>query len=243
MSLSAILPMRAGSKRVPEKNMRAFASFPYGLAQIKLRQLLEVELFEEIIVDTDEPRIDELLSLLAGEGLEISRIRVERRDPALAGDLTSTDDLIRYVGGKVKSTHTLWTHVTSPFVSSNIYLEAIKSYDKHCLSGRHDSLMAVTPLKEFIWDQKGPVNYDYTKEKWPRTQTLPDWFFINSAIFMAPTKFLQDLGNRIGETPFLFQMDKLSSLDIDGPDDFAIAEAAYKAVFSVIVNNKGCGHE
>ena len=229
-SISVILPMRAGSKRVPQKNMRPFGSATFGLAEIKLRQLLEVPQFSEIIIDTDEPRIGDLLNLLTSDGLDINRIRLEERNPELAGDLASTDDLIRYAGKKVESEHTLWTHVTSPLADFSIYEACLDAYRRHCISGEYDSLMSVTPLKEFIWDESGPVNYDYKKERWPRTQTLPNWSFINSAVFIAPTAFLQNQGNRIGDRPFMFEMNKLSSLDVDGPDDFAIAEIAYQRV-------------
>jgi CMP-N-acetylneuraminic acid synthetase len=229
-SISVILPMRAGSKRVPKKNMRPFASARFGLAEIKLRHLLKFPYFDEIIVDTDEPLISELLSLLEDEGLATERIRVEPRDPLLAHDLASTDDLIRYAGAKSNSTHTLWTHVTSPLAGSDVYIDAIKKYHDSCLESRWDSLMSVTPLQEFIWDENGPVNYDPAVERWPRTQTLPDWFFINSAIFIAPTTLLRDEGRRVGDKPLLFRMDKVSSLDIDGLDDFSMAQAVYQAV-------------
>jgi CMP-N-acetylneuraminic acid synthetase len=98
--------------------------------------------------------------------------------------------------------------------------------------------MSVTPLQEFIWDENGPVNYDPAVERWPRTQTLPDWFFVNSAIFIAPTTLLRDEGRRVGDKPLLFRMDKVSSLDIDGLDDFAMAQAVYQAVMQSTMSSQ-----
>jgi len=223
-TISAILPMRAGSKRVPQKNTRPFGPYRSGLAELKLRQLLGVPELDEIVVDTDEPRIDEIVECLSSEGLATSAIRIERRDARFATDVASTDDLIRYLGGKLRTDHVLWTHVTSPFATGRCYSDAIARY-RSLDFALHDSLMSVTPLKEFIWDSGGPKNYDYAKEKWPRTQALPDWYFINSAMFLCPSNFYTERGNRIGDHPFLFEMDKVISLDVDWPEDFEIAES------------------
>lgn len=223
-SLCAIIPMRAGSKRVPDKNLRPFAGFEFGLAELKLRQLVEVEEFDEIVVDTDEPRIGGLIEALSKGGIDTTRIRVEPRDDDFATDVATTDSLIRYLGGRLRTTHALWTHVTSPFVTTAAYREAIAQHLR--LDSRtHDSLMSATLLKEFIWDRSGPKNYDYSREKWPRTQTLPEWFFVNSGIFLCPSSFYVERGNRIGESPFIFEMDKIQGFDVDWPEDFEMAES------------------
>jgi CMP-N-acetylneuraminic acid synthetase len=227
-SLTVVLPMRAGSGRVPGKNMRPFANYEFGLAELKLRQLLQVNEFDELLIDTDEPRIFELVEILRNapgvSEKSIERIRVEERDPVMATSITTTDSLIRYLAPKFRTSHVLWTHVTSPFVNAEVYRDAIASYfdlDRTAF----DSLMSVTKLQEFIWSQQGPKNYDYSQEKWPRTQTLPEWYFINSGLFICPSDFYQTYGNRIGERPALFQMDKIVGFDVDWPEDFEMAEA------------------
>jgi CMP-N-acetylneuraminic acid synthetase len=227
-SLSVVLPMRAGSGRVPGKNMRSFDTFEFGLAELKLRQLLQVKEFDEILIDTDEPRIFLLFDRLRNAPElainSIDRIRVEERDPAMATSVTTTDSLIQYLAPKLRTEHVLWTHVTSPFVSAEVYRSAISSYfdlDRTVF----DSLMSVSKLQEFIWSEQGPENYDYSQEKWPRTQTLPEWYFINSGLFICPSDFYRTYGNRIGERPSLFQMDKIIGFDVDWPEDFEMAEA------------------
>jgi len=223
-SLSVIIPMRAGSKRVKNKNTRKFGPFEHGLAELKLRQIVHLRAVDEIILDTDEPAFEAVLADLANSGLDISKVRLETRDPEFATDTATTDALIRYLGSKIKTTHVLWTHVTSPFMDCLTDTESIAEYFR--LDPEvNDSLMSVTGLKEFIWDRTGPRNYDYGKEKWPRTQTLPDWYFINSGIFICPSAFYKDRGNRIGETPFLFEVNKIRSFDVDWPEDFEIAES------------------
>ena len=50
-NMCAIVPVRAGSKRVPDKNIRPFAG--KSLLQIKIEQLKEAFDVQDIIVSTD----------------------------------------------------------------------------------------------------------------------------------------------------------------------------------------------
>ncbi|MGB0369885.1 MAG: cytidylyltransferase domain-containing protein [Opitutales bacterium] len=226
--LSVILPMRKGSERVPNKNTKPFAGIPFGLAELKLSQLLQLASVDQIIIDTNEPRISEIVENLNFPHKSKKRIRIEERDPAFAGNEVTTDSLIAYLGQKIETTHALWTHTTSPFVDSSVYHRAIDQYFSRDPI-QNDSLMSVTRLQEFIWDETGPKNYDYSVSKWPRTQTLPPWYFINSAIFCCPTEYYVSSSNRIGSNPILFEMDKIVGFDVDWPIDFEIAELIYKA--------------
>lgn len=222
-SLSVLLPMRAGSERVPHKNTKAFAGFRFGLAELKIKQLLRVSGVSEILIDTDEESITDLIGSLDLNEEERSIIRVEKRDPKYAGSDVTTDSLIPYLAEKVVSEHILWTHVTSPFLGSSCYQDAIDLYQGF-VSDSYDSLMSVSSLREFIWDTDGPQNYDRSRELWPRTQTLPKWYFVNSGIFLCPRLFYFSFGDRIGKKPYLLEIDKITGFDVDWPIDFEIAE-------------------
>ena len=221
--LSIVLPMRAGSQRVPKKNTKPFAGYRYGLADLKIRQLLGVPGVSEIIVDTDEPLIVDIVDSLGLSKQERSKIRVEPRDPNFSGSDITTDSLIRYLANKLETKDVLWTHVTSPFINASVYVDAIQSYFERDRA-QYDSLMSVTVLQEFIWDDQGPCNYDVKVERWPRTQTLPKWHFVNSGMFICDSSFYRDKGDRIGSKPFLFEIDKIIGFDVDWPIDFEVAE-------------------
>jgi CMP-N-acetylneuraminic acid synthetase len=81
----------------------------------------------------------------------------------------------------------------------------------------------------FLWNESGPLNYDRTIEKWPRTQTLPVIHEVNSAVFLAPVGVYRSENDRIGDNPVLFDSDSMSALDIDWEEDFDRAEALLKA--------------
>ena len=91
-----------------------------------------------------------------------------------------------------------------------------------------DSLMSVNKIQNFLWKNGRPINYDYKKNKWPRTQDLEPIFEINSAIFIANKDIYENLGNRIGNNPFLFENSKMQSFDIDWEEDFVLAQKLYR---------------
>ncbi|NQV11636.1 MAG: hypothetical protein HQ527_10810 [Cyanobacteria bacterium] len=103
------------------------------------------------------------------------------------------------------------------------YAEMITGYAQ-ALSEGYDSLMATTPLHSFLWSESGPLNYDRSVEKWPRTQTLIPVQEVNSAGFLASASIYASHNDRIGPHPKLFPLGKLVSLDIDWEEDFMIAE-------------------
>lgn len=57
-----------------------------------------------------------------------------------------------------------------------------------------------------------------------RTQDLPPVFEENSCLYIFTRQTLGEKRNRIGERPYLFEIDTAEAWDIDEELDFAIAE-------------------
>jgi CMP-N-acetylneuraminic acid synthetase len=222
MKVSCFLPCRRGSERVLNKNIGPFAGFQHGLIEIKLRQLCRAELIDEIVLSTND---DEIIRYATSLGHP--KIRLHKREESLSSSETSTDSLAAHALFLIPTGHILWTHVTSPFVKAKEYDLIIQSY-VNALADGYDSLMTTTEIHGFLWDKKGPVNYDRNFEKWPRTQTLASLHEVNSAAFLSSADNYEKLDDRIGEKPFLYTLDKIKSFDIDWPDDFKIAECIVK---------------
>lgn len=216
----AFLPCRKGSKRVKNKNVRDFAGISGGLTYIKILQLLKVKEIKTIVISTNDEEVKTI-----AKSFNDGRIVIDSRPNYLAESSTSTDDLISYVPKIIESGLVLWTHVTSPLVNEDVYSEAIKRYFENIRI--HDSLMSVTKIQKFIWNQNGPISYDRLKEKWPRTQTIDPLYEVNSAIFIADIEIYKNIGDRIGKKPLLFKTSEKQSFDIDWEDDFEIAEVLW----------------
>jgi CMP-N-acetylneuraminic acid synthetase len=222
-SVNVFLPCRKGSERVPKKNIKRFAGFKHGLIEIKLKQLIDSKNIDAIYLSTND---DEILDYAAS--LNNEKIVLHKRLEGLSSSQTSTDQLVAHALDLIKEGEILWTHVTSPFLTAQTYDQIIGKYFDVKNKG-FDSLMTTNLIHGFLWNQNNPINYDREKEKWPRTQTLVPLHEINSAVFLANAKIYKNHDDRIGNTPFLYPLDKIQGFDIDWEDDFNIAQAILQA--------------
>ena len=220
-AVNVFLPMRAGSQRVPNKNTKSFGGIDGGLCSIKLEQLLKCRLIDSIFVSTNDPKVMDICNRFNSQ-----KIKIIERPEELASSATSTDDLIKYVPAVMPDGHILWTHVTSPFITPDIYDQIIGTYLSNI--EYNDSLMTVTKLQKFIWNNTAPINYNHSVEKWPRTQTLEPLWEVNSGAFLTTREIYLKHTDRIGSRPYLYQLNAEISFDIDWLPDFNMAEAMFQ---------------
>jgi CMP-N-acetylneuraminic acid synthetase len=212
--------MRKGSQRVKNKNIKDFANIKGGLTFIKISQLLKSTKIDKIIVSTNDEEVKNIAL-----SFDDSKIMIDDRPEYLASSETSTDDLVKYVPSIIESGVVLWTHVTSPFITESIYDDMIEKYLE--TSNTNDSLMSVTKIQKFLWNKNGPINYDKSKEKWPRTQTIEPIYEVNSGAFIADVEVYKALSDRVGNKPYLYELSDKEAFDIDWQDDFDIAEVLW----------------
>lgn len=214
------LPCRKGSQRVPNKNTRPFAGIEGGLLRIKLETLLNAKLVDQIILSSNDEEV-----LRIGATFRNEKLQVLPRPEHLCTSQTSTDELIAYVAELIKEGTILWTHVTSPFLAAETYDTMLQTY--HANRQSYDSLMSVNIIRDFLWNEHVPINYNRDIEKWPRTQTLQPLYEPNSGAFIADAAIYHSMKDRIGNKVYMFETSKLESLDIDWPEDFEFAQQLY----------------
>ncbi|MDA9926933.1 acylneuraminate cytidylyltransferase family protein [Amylibacter sp.] len=219
--VSVFLPMRKGSERIINKNVKDFAGVQGGLTFIKISQLLNSKMVDNIIVSTDDHEVRKIALSFNSD-----KIIIDDRPSGLAQSDTSTDELIKYVADLISGGVVLWTHVTSPFITEDLLDDMVTRYFSN--TNKFDSLMTVTKIQTFLWNESKPVNYDDKIEKWPRTQTIDPLYEVNSGVFIADIEIYRKMGNRIGNKPFLYELTHIQAADVDWPDDFDFAEAVYK---------------
>jgi len=221
MTITAILPCRKGSERVPQKNVRQFVSSGESLLTLKLAQLSHLDFVDEILLSTNDDEVVE-----QAQSLGMLKLRIDSRPEKLCQSDTNLQDLISYLGANVAPGEFLWTHATSPFVGPQLYRDAFSAFT----SGRDagfDSLVAVEKYQDFFLFQGKPVNFGLDGNFWPRTQDLRSLFRITSGLFIGSSDLLEKSRNRIGARPLLFELTGEAALDVDWPDDFEKASAAF----------------
>jgi CMP-N-acetylneuraminic acid synthetase len=219
--ISALIPARGGSERVVNKNIRPFAGYQSGLLELKLLQLSRVNALSEVIVSTNDEEIIECAQRFKHD-LD-KRIQIIRRPSELATSSTPMSDFIRYCADLRHEGVMLMTHVTHPFVSSSVIDGLVKAWHTAEKNG-HDSLVTVTRIHKFLWNNAGPYNYDNRVEKWPRSQDLKPLFEINHAAYIIPFRVMRQQEDRIGSSPYLQEMPESVAMDIDWEDQFSLFE-------------------
>ena len=218
MKLTALLPMKKNSERVPNKNMKLFAGYP--LYHAIMKSLLKSRYIEEVIINTDSDDI------AADASEHFKRVRIIRRPREIRGDNVSMNRIISHDLSRLAGEHFLQTHSTSPMVHVETIDKAIESYFSRL--GRYDSLFSVTRWQtRLYWKDGKPVNHD--PGTLLRTQDLPPLFEENSNFYIFSKTSFHNVGEkRIGLKPQMFEVDKFESVDIDDPQDFELAEILYE---------------
>ena len=220
--LGVFLPCRRGSQRVPNKNTKPFTKNGESLLEIKLKQLSNTSSIDIIFVSTNDNMVKSIVEEFKKNNKK--EIQLIDRDENLSSNIAKTDDLVKHAADIIKTKFILWTHVTSPFMNEELYENSINIFKENYYLKKNNSLMTVSKLQKFTWDEKGPLNYDKKKIKWPNTQTLPIYWLINSAAFIAPRDVYINENDRICKNPYFYEMNDFLSFDIDNIDDFKFAQ-------------------
>lgn len=211
--LFAIVPMKAHSERVANKNIREFNGKP--LFYWIFYTLSRVERVSRLILDTDSEQIAEMVK-------SYFDVDVSFRPQSLRGDFVSMNRIIEHVISLYpEQPYFLQTHSTNPLLKAETVKSAVETFFE--LKG-YDSLFSVNRYQSRFYDFRfRPVNHDPVELK--RTQDLPPLYEENSNIYIFSRESFRAVGARIGKKPYLFEMDPLEAADIDEEKDFFLAEA------------------
>lgn len=207
MKTVAFVPIRLNSQRVAGKNLRPLRGMPL-MCHI-LKTLTEVESIDEVYVYCSDESIRELLP----EG-----VRFLRRSASLDRDTTLGREIYDAFTAEVEADLYVLAHATSPFIRPATIAEALGKVQ----SGEYDSSFSAERIQTFAWYGGRPLNYRL--DEIPRTQTIEPVYVETSAFFIFPRALWCERRQRIGDRPWMAVVDRIEGLDIDYPEDFAMAE-------------------
>lgn len=199
------------------KNFRPLAGKP--LFRWILDTLLSIEAIDRVVINTDARHI------LAENGLtDGPRVMIRDRRPEICGDTVSMNLILADDLAAVSADTYLMTHTTNPMLSAATIRAALDAYQAGVAAGTADSLFTVNRIQtRFYRADASPVNHD--PDNLIQTQDLEPWFEENSNLYIFSAASFALRNARIGAKPLLHVMDKLEAIDIDTPEDWALAEA------------------
>jgi len=232
MNNIAIIPARAGSKRIPGKNLIDFGGIP--LIEWTIKAALQSEVFKVIIIDTDDMDIYQKYNY---KYIDAQRVQVRLRSLASASDdmtpvhipVLQRLEALKNSENQIFDTVTLLM-ATSPLRSYKDIQDAHMQFNRLY---RNRSLFQISAYEavNHAWGMyKGPsgegeaipINGRALKA---RSQDLKPVYLPTGAVWIADYDALIEHKTFYGPGYSLFIMDEIAAVDIDTPRDLAKAEA------------------
>ena len=235
MRILFLIPARGGSKGIPNKNIVQLNSKP--LIGYTIEECLKIsKTYDcEICVSTDSI---EIKNVAESFGIKVPFLRPED----ISTDTTSSEDVILHAIDWYEKNGKHFDFVvllqqTSPLRNHKHIEEAIYKYLEN-QTNNIDMLVSVKISKAnpyfnlFEENDKGmlrkSINSNYT-----RRQDCPITFEYNGAIYVINIKSLREKGILNFDKIKKYQMDDISSLDIDEPIDLKICELFIKRRYHI----------
>lgn len=210
--ITAVIPVRSGSTRCKNKNIRDFNES--NLLKMKIEQLKKVKNLDRILVSSN---CDEMLNI--AKNLDVY---THKRDSKYCTSECSGTDLYLSLANAVQTEHLLLTFCVTPFVKVETYEKTIDIYKKN----EYDSVSTTFNFKHYIWHDNKPVNYNYDNA--PPTQCLPDYYVPTYGINIVSKQFVLKNKNVISHNPYFYDVGQIESIDIDTSYEYILSELLHQ---------------
>lgn len=216
--ITAVIPVKKNSSRLPNKNILPFNETT--LLEHKIIQLKKTQGVTRIIVSSDS---EYMLSLAQKHGVE-----TDLRPIHFANESKPFSDFLEYITSKISTPNMLWSCCTSPLVDENLYSKAIEKYF-WCLENNYDSLITTYDFKHFLLDENGTLNFE-RGPKHVNSEDLPKLDLFTNGAILAPLKSMTLWKYHFGPNHYRFPVTQAESIDIDTPTDYLVAKALWAEV-------------
>ncbi len=224
----AIVPARGGSKRLPGKNIRTFCGKP--IIHYSIAAALDTGLFDEVMVSTDDPGI---ASVAVSGGAVVPFMR----GPEASGDISGLEDVVSDVLAAYEGRGRSFAHVclilaTAPFVSH----ERLAAAYTQLIETDADTVFPVVkysyPIQRALQFKNGRIWMIWPENDDKRTQDLEDTYHDSGQFYWINTARFREKRKLFTDNTAAIVIPELEAEDIDGEDNFRLAEIKYNAILT-----------
>ena len=208
MKVVAFLPAKGSSERIANKNTQLLNGKPLFLHT--LEKLCECDFIDEVYLDSES---DEILNWAP-----YLRYVPLKRDPALATNKTDGHQMFFNEVRQVEADIYIQILCTSPFIEKETIKRGI---DILASSERYDSAVLAKKEKQYTWQGSRPA-YDETHI--PNSVNLPDTVVETMGLYIMKGEAARRLQRRYGNNVCLLEAKPIEAVDVNFPDDFALAD-------------------
>ncbi|WP_028242871.1 cytidylyltransferase domain-containing protein [Pseudobutyrivibrio ruminis] len=230
MKVIAIIPARAGSKGIPNKNIRILNGKP--LIAYCIENAKKSKFINDVIVSTDSEEV-KLIS-------NYYEVNCKERNEELCADDVTLDAVIYDACKDIDCDYVITMQPTSPTLKWKTLDNAIEYAIKNDL----DTLISVVNKPHLAWMEKdGKIIPDYVERL--NRQYLPKRYEETGAFVISKKRVVSE-SSRIGEKVSVFEVSESEAIDIDTFHDMLVAEnilREQRIAIAVDGNNEiGLGH-
>jgi len=217
----AFIPVREGSKRIPKKNLRKFCG--KTLLAYPIEDAIESPHITRIIVSTES---EKLAKHARAFGAQVPFLRPKK----FASDTSDVKHSLRYTLEKLKKDEgyvpdrVVILQTTSPLRVPQDIEDCIKLMDKTNAT----TVLTIAPTHPKLYRLDAHNNIKLingTEQKTSRTQAWPKAYLLNGcAVYVVDTQSFLKQDRIITKKTKAIVMPKWRSVDLDEPEDWAIAE-------------------
>lgn len=207
MKTVAIIPMKLNNERLPNKNTKELKNGK-PLCSYILNTITKVKNIDEIYVYCSDERIIDYLP---------NGVQFLERDKNLDQNTTTMNEILKNFSKTIVADIYVLAHVTAPFVKACSFEMCIDMIKEN----KYDSAFSVKKIHEFLWKDGQPLNYNL--DNIPRTQDLPKIYSETCGFYIFKNEVITKYNRRIGNNPYMYEVDEIETVDIDDQFDFDIA--------------------
>jgi CMP-N,N'-diacetyllegionaminic acid synthase len=222
----AVIPARAGSKRIPGKNKRSFLGKP--LIQWTIEAAIKASGVAQVVVTTDDDEILQMSSLFP-------EVHFYRRPTHLADDHSSSVDVALDVMGRYADAgfgSLILLQPTSPLRDAACLQEAIEVFNGRKLKQLVSVRRCLEIPSHIMRAQNGVLIPLLDKQTHVRSQDWGPLWVLNGAIYITDWNFYLAQKTFLTEQTAPFEMPVQTSVDIDTEEDWDRAEAQAKDFYA-----------
>lgn len=231
MKILAVIPARAGSKGIPNKNIRIISGHP--LIYYSIKNALSSTLITDVIVSTDSPEVKIIAKQMGA--------KVKWRDEDLCGDAVTLDAVIADAVPKDEQ----WDYVvTMQPTSPTLRVSTLDQAIQYSIENNYDTVISAINAPHLSWGEKdGKKVPNYTKRL--NRQYLPPCYMETGAFVVSKASVVTS-STRIGEKVDVYEVPEDESQDVDTFQDLrsvaATLEQQKVAIYVNGNNKRGIGH-
>jgi CMP-N-acetylneuraminic acid synthetase len=212
MDITIVIPCRAGSTRIKNKNFRTFANS--NLLEIKIIQAKKLGL--PVVVDSDSDIAEKLATLHS--------VNFKRRPEFYASSECNNSQYYEYLGNSVSTKYIMILQPTAPLLKDNTLKACYKEFMEN--TTHYDSLVTTLFTKKHAWFRDTPINYDLSNT--PNSQDLEPIKLPTFNVMISEVSSLLRTNNTITKNCLFYPIEEIEGIEIDTPLDFEIAEILYQ---------------